>query len=437
MSGEPVLGAGEVAALLAGLRDTAADRTAVSPADADERQPVHTVYGGAHLFKADTAPRLGVLALQALEDFAPDAETFARAILLTPGVDPETVYQRVRDKLRREPVEDFRLDFEDGYGVRPDAEEDATAIGGAAGVARGLAEGTLPPLVGIRVKSLSGALAKRAVRTLDLFLATLLDRAGGRLPPGFAVTLPKITAADQVTALADTCDRLEERHGLAPGALRVELMIETPQAILDPEGRCPLLALVRAARGRAVGAHFGVYDYTAALGITAAQQRVRHSACELARGLMQIALAGTDIRLSDGATNVMPVGERDTVWRAWRTHFKDVRHALATGYFQGWDLHPAQLPTRYAAVYAFFLSGRDAAAARLRAFVEQAARATLVGDVFDDAATGQGLLNFFLRGLNCGAFTEAELHATALTSGELRSRSFLAILEGRREAAGP
>jgi citrate lyase beta subunit len=435
VSGEPVLEAGEVAALLARLRGTAAHLAALYPGDADGRQPVHTVYGGAHLFTADTAPRLGALALRVLQDFAPDADTFARAILLTPGVDPEAVYQRMRDKLRREPVEDFRLDFEDGYGVRSEAEEDATAIAGAAEVARGLAGGTLPPFIGIRLKSLSGELARRAVRTLDLFLATLLDRAG-RLPPGFTVTLPKITAADQVAALADTCDRLEERHGLAGGTLRVELMVETPQAILDPDGRCPLLALVRAARGRAVGAHFGVYDYTAALGITAAQQRVRHAACDLARGLMQIALAGTGIRLSDGATNVIPVGERDTVWRAWRTHVKDVRHALATGYSQGWDLHPAQLPTRYAAVFAFFLAGRDAAAARLRAFVDQAARASLVGDVFDDAATGQGLLNFFLRGLNCGAFTEDELRATGLTAGELRSRSFLRILEARRATSG-
>jgi len=436
VSTEPVLAAAEVAALLAPLRKTAATLAALYPGEAEGRQPVHTVYGGAHLFTADTAARFGTLALRTLDDVAPDAGTFARAILLTPDIDPEALYERVRDKLRREPVEDFRLDFEDGFGIRPDAEEDATAVAGAAAVARGLAAGTLPPFIGIRVKSLSGELARRALRTLDLFLATLLDRSAGRLPPGFAVTLPKITAADQVAALADVCDRLEERHGLAAGALRLELMVETPQSILDPEGRCPLRGLVRAARGRAVGAHFGVYDYTAALGITAAQQRVRHPACELARGLMQVALAGTGVRLSDGATNVMPVGERDTVWRAWRIHIKDVRHALATGYFQGWDLHPAQLPTRFAAVFAFFLSGRDAAAARLRAFVEQAARATLVGDVFDDAATGQGLLNFFLRGLNCAAFSEADVSATGLTPAELRTRSFPRILAGRRAAGG-
>ena len=91
--------------------------------------------------------------------------------------------------------------------------------------------------------------------------------------------------------------------------------------------------------------------------------------------------------------------------RAWRLHADDVRHSLVNGFYQGWDLHPAQLPTRYAAVYAFFLEGLDAASERLRNFVDKAAQATLVGDVFDDAATGQGLLNFFLRGINCGAIT--------------------------------
>jgi citrate lyase beta subunit len=433
---DPLLAPGDVTALLERLRDGAATLAIDYPGEPDGRQPVHTVYGGAHLFTAATAARLGELALRTLDQFAPDAETFARAILLPAGTDAAAVYDRVREKLHREPVEDYRLDFEDGYGVRTDAEEDATATAAARDMARGLAAGSLPPFIGIRVKALSGELARRAVRTLDLFLSTLLEHGGGRLPPGFVVTLPKVTAADQVAALADLCDRLEDRGGLAPGTLRVELMIETPQAILDRDGRCPLPALVRAARGRATGAHFGVYDYTAALGITAAQQRVRHPACDLARGMMQVALGGTAVRLSDGATNVMPLGDRDTVWRAWRIHVKDVRHALATGFFQGWDLHPAQLPTRYAAVFAFFLAGRDAAALRLRTFVEQAARATLVGDVFDDAATGQGLLNFFLRGLNCGAFTESDALATGLTPAELRGRSFLKVLEGRRSGAG-
>ena len=122
---------------------------------------------------------------------------------------------------------------------------------------------------------------------------------------------------------------------------------------------------------------------------------------------------------------------------AWRAHYDDVRSSLRQGYYQGWDLHPAQLPTRYAALFAFFLEAKERASARLSAFVAKAAQATLVGNIFDDAATGQGLLSFFLRGINCGALTEAEALATGLTLEELRGRSFVKILDARRAPGGP
>jgi hypothetical protein len=105
---------------------------------------------------------------------------------------------------------------------------------------------------------------------------------------------------------------------------------------------------------------------------------------------------------------------------------------LVGGFYQGWDLHPAQLPVRYAAVYSFFLEGLGAASTRLKNFIEKAAQATRVGEVFDDAASGQGLLNFFLRGISCGAITEGEAQKAGLTLAELQTRSFLKILEGRR-----
>jgi hypothetical protein len=163
---------------------------------------------------------------------------------------------------------------------------------------------------------------------------------------------------------------------------------------------------------------------------------MEHPACDFAKHALQVSLAGTGVWLSDGATNVMPIGkDADVVHSAMRLHYDHIRHSLAHAYYQGWDLHPAQLVTRYAAVYSFFLEGLDAAGARLSNFVESAAKATLVGDVFDDAATGQGLLNYFLRAINCGAITESEATArTGLTVDELRTRSFLRILEGRRES---
>jgi len=419
------------------------------PGESEERQPVHTVYGGAQLFKADSARRLGAIALAALNDYAPDAATLARVLDFAPTVDAEAVRSRVAAKLAREPIEDFRIDFEDGYGNRPDAEEDGHAASTAAEVARGSANGVLPPFIGIRVKPLSRELHARSLRTLDIFVTTLAQQTSRLLVPNFVVTLPKVMAPGQVSAAAAACAALERRLKLKPGAIRLELMIETPQSILGADGTSALRALVAAGRGRVRGAHFGTYDYTALCGITAAWQHMRHQACDFAKHMMQVALAQSGAQLSDGATNVMPVpahrasgGEAltdlqrrenaDAVHRAWRIHYDDAMHSLVNGFYQGWDLHPAQLPTRYAAVYAFFLSALPAATTRLRNFVEKAAQATLVGDVFDDAATGQGLLNFFIRGLSSGALTIEEARATGLSIEELQTRSFLKILDGRR-----
>jgi citrate lyase beta subunit len=349
-----------------------------------------------------------------------------------PGALADTIYARVVAKLAHEPVEDFRIDFEDGYGNRPDAEEDGHADSAAAEVAAGMGRGSLPPFLGIRIKPLTEELGARALRTLDLFLTALAARSGGRLPANFVVTLPKITSAEHVRVLVEAFQALEAALQLAPGSLRMEFMIETTQSILAPDGASNLRRFLAAADGRCVAAHFGTYDYTASCNITAAHQHMRHPACDFARHMMQVAYAGTGLWMSDGATNIMPVGERDTVHAAWRRHATDIRHSLVHGIYQGWDLHPAQLPTRYAAVYAFFLEALPDARERLTNFIAKAAQATLVGDVFDDAATGQGLLNFFLRGVSCGAITEGEALATGITLAELRGRSFVAILRNRR-----
>ncbi len=435
--------------ILARLADANRRFAAAYPGDRADRQPVHTVYGGAHLFRADVARRLGEVALRTLEENAPDPVTFARALAL-PGDETlaRTVYARVVEKLRREPVEDFRIDFEDGYGHRTDAEEDAQAVADGEEVARGVREGLLPPYLGIRIKPLSSELHGRALRTLDLFVSTLL-RGAGELPANFVVTIPKVVAAEQVAAVVEACELLERAHGLAAGALRLELMVEMTQSIIGPDGVVALPGLIAACRGRCRGAHFGTYDYTAGCSITATYQLPAHPACDFARHVMQVCLAGTGVTISDGATTVMPVGphraapgvpltpaqsdeNRAAVHRAWKIHYDDVRMSLRNAYYQGWDLMPGQLPTRYAAVFAFFLESRAEAGARLRAFVEKAAQATLMGTIFDDAATGQGLLNFFLRGLNCGALTEDEALATGLTLDELRGRSFVKMLNARR-----
>jgi citrate lyase beta subunit len=408
------------------------------PGDRTDRQPVHTVYGGAHLFKSDTAARLAGAALKTLHDYAPDPISLATALELRvpDGASPETyadrVFRRVVQKLQEEAVEDFRIDFEDGYGHRPDPEEDGHAAAAAAEVAKGLKNGTLPPFIGIRIKPLSSELRTRSLRTLELFVAALSKAAGGELPAVFLVTLTKITAPEQVATLSRALTALEKAHRLKPGSLLIELMVETPQSIFDAEGRAALPGLVAAASGRCFGAHFGTYDFTASMNITAAYQAMQHSACTFAKHVMQVSLAGTPVFLSDGATNIMPVGDRPTVHAAWRSHFSDVRNSLRQGFYQGWDLHPAQLVPRYAAVFSFFLEGFTPASERLKNFLDKAGKATLVGDVFDDAATGQGLLNFFLRALNCGAIEERDAEAAGLSVEELRTRSFVKILKGRR-----
>ncbi|MFP5246664.1 MAG: DUF6986 family protein, partial [Thermoanaerobaculia bacterium] len=403
------------------------------PGSAGERQPVHTVYGGAHLFKHDTARKLGEKAMSVLDEHGVDPFVFARAIGLD-DIHAEKIWQRVVEKLAREPVEDFRVDFEDGYGNRPDEEEDRHAEIVARELATGMREHTLPPFIGIRIKPFSQELMRRGLRTMDIVLTSLLE-SGGALPQNFVVTLPKIQLPEQVTLLADVFDAMEQRIGLKEGTLRLEFMIETTQSILSERGESNLPRFLDAARGRAVAAHFGTNDYTASCNITAAEQRMDHPACDFARHMMQVAYSGTGLWLSDGATNILPIGDRETIHRAWKLHVDHIRHSLVHAYYQGWDLHPAQLPTRYAAVYSVFLSGLSAATVRLRNFMEKAGQATLVGDVFDDAATGQGLLNYFLRGMNSGALTEEEALATGLTLEELRSRSFVKILAGRRSAS--
>lgn len=416
------------------------------PGESGTRQPVHTVYGGAHLFKADTAVRLGSLAVRSFDEYARDPSVFAE-ILGLPDRLADTIYERVREKLVREAVEDFRIDFEDGYGTRSDDEEDGHAVSAAGELASGHVAGTLSPFVGIRIKTFSEELHKRSIRTLDLFLTALINGTGGKLPPNFVVTLPKIVSPEQVAALSDIFDEMEPKLGLPSGFLKMEMMIETTQSIISYTGEIGLPKLLDAARGRCIAAHFGTYDYTASCSITAAYQDMLHPACDFARHVMQVSFGGTGIWISDGATNIMPVpphrGEglssaqieenRKVVYRAWKLHYDHCRHSLANAFYQGWDLHPAQLPTRYAAVYTFFLEGLDAASERLRNFVEKAAQATLVGDIFDDAATGQGLLNYFLRAINCGAVTEQEaLELTSLTLDELRSGSFATILKNRQ-----
>jgi citrate lyase beta subunit len=388
------------------------------------RQPVHTVFGGAQLFRAGVVERFRAVALDSLDTYAPDAATLRAVFGLSSDALAETVRARVREKLAREPVEDYRIDFEDGYGVRADAEEDGHAAAAAHEVATGLAAGVLPWRIGIRVKAPDAAGRERSARTLHTFLSALIGEAGA-LPPNFVITVPKITTAAQVAAFAQSLAELEREFGLQEGALRFEVMIETPQIVLGDDGRSPIPLLAAAGGARLTAAIFGAYDFTAALGITAAHQSLRHPACDFARNMMLVGFADSAIHLSDGATAVLPVPvhseqagialsaaaraeNQRSVHAAWGVHHDNIRHAMTCGFYQGWDLHPAQLVSRYASTFAFFIEGLDAAGGRLKNFLAKSAQATRVGAAFDDAATGRGLVNYFRRAVGSGAVTEAE-----------------------------
>ncbi len=461
----------------------------------ESRQPVHVVYGGANLFKADTINKLGKIALKSLETYAPNFVEFAGAMWLK-GADvlpnfadviedlefrladnPErvktenydawfawTIYNRVIKKLKRDAIEDFRIDFEDGYGIRPDAEEDSHAMGASDELAELLRRGdavtrrrgevdldfsasprpnvSASAFIGFRVKSFQTETYQRAVRTLELFLTNLLEKTKGKLPENFVVTLPKITRVAEVEVLCKLLDEIERQNYLRENSIKIEIMIETPQSVLL------LRELAEAGKSRINSAHFGAFDYTASFGITANHQHLQHDACRFARQMMQISLAPLGIRLSDSVTTEMPVpvhrgenlSEKQTaenkraVQIAWRKHFNNVTSSLINGFYQSWDLHPNQLAARYAAVYAFFLESADEQSTRLKNFVGKATKAMLTGNQFDDAASAQGLLNFFIRAAQCGAMTETEiLQKTDLSSAELESASFARILELKSE----
>ena len=366
-----------------------AARLADYPGERPGRQPVHTCYVPADAMRPGLAQAWGTAALAALDAHG----------LPGLGLDPalvEQVLPRVRAKLAAEPVEDLRVDAEDGYRGTADV-EDRDVVRAAEAVLADRDDGTGPPSVGIRAKSLEEATRRRGVRSLDLFLGVLGAGGAGRA----VVTLPKVTDVEQVRAFLPVLDALEQAHAVA---VDLEIQVETPQAVLGADGVLTAARLVHAAGSRLTGLHYGTYDYSASLGIAAAHQSSDHPAADFAKLVMQVAVAGTGARAVDGSTNILPVGPPEQVHAAWQVHAGLVRRALERGLYQGWDLHPAQLVTRYAATYAFFRAALPAAAARLGAYLGRRD-----AGVLDEPATARALAGVLVRGVDCGAFDEAEV----------------------------
>ena len=401
-----------------------------------EPQPIHTVYGGAHLFRRETCLKLQAKAQESFAKHAPDVGQFAQ-ILDIKSSSPENqewlvsrVFERVAAKLKNNPVEDFRIDFEDGFGPRPDSEEDATSLKAADEVAEALRSKLLPPRIGIRIKSFNGPTRSRAIRTLTFFVTRLVSQAHGQLPAPFIVTLPKVENAEQLQELDLILSGLEQHLGIANKTIRVEFMVESTRILLDTvRGICPLGNVVKAGGGRVLGAHLGAFDLTAMCDVPAPFQNLEHPLCVMTRCMMKFALEDQGIELADGTTNMLPIGDATTVRQAWRETYRQVTRALGEGFYQGWDLHPAQIPPRYAAVYSFYLDNLASATIRLKNFLEAAAQASRVGAHFDDAASGQGLLNFFRRGYSSSALTREDLMNAGLTPESLNTKSFASLIK--------
>ncbi|MGY4768870.1 DUF6986 family protein [Kribbella sp. CWNU-51] len=376
------------------------------PGDRGVRQPVHTVYVPADKYDVNTVGTWGAEATAVLSEYGGSAEVLADVLELPPGLMDE-VFERVRAKLAREPIEDLRIDFEDGYGPRSDEEEDAAAFAAARALTRSVragasadGAGAVAPYHGLRIKSLEAPTRRRGVRTLDLFVRELT--AAGGLTDGFVVTLPKVTSVEQVEAMVVVLEALEVEYGASE--LKFEIQVETPQAILGSDGTALIARMIKAGAGRVTGLHYGTYDYSASLGVAAAYQSMEHPVADHAKDVMQLAAAGTGVFVSDGSTNVLPIGDRDAVHAAWRLHLRLVRRSLARGIYQGWDMHPAQLPTRFVATYLFYREGLETAATRLRAYLGHGESGYL-----DEPATAAALAGFLLRGLDCGAVDPAEV----------------------------
>jgi len=370
---------GKKETLFASLKEANTSFQKIYPGDRSERQPVHTLYGGANLFKYDSAKALGERALEVFETYAPDHKIFGKVFGFDNNDFSQKIYNKVIAKLKTEAIEDFRIDFEDGYGNRSNEEEDETAMTAAKEVAKGIKEKTLSPFIGIRIKPFTEEMKERGLRTLDIFISTLIKETNGKLPENFIVMLPKVTIPEQPATLAAFFDILEEELKMEKGSLKMEMMVETTQSIMAIDGTNPLYKFIKASKGRCIAMHFGTYDYTASCSITAKYQEMDHPVCDFAHHMTKVALAHTGIWLSDGATNTMPIGphrgdnlttqemeeNRAVVHRAWKKGYDHIRHSLWNGFYQGWDLNPAQFPMRYAAVFAFFLESYDDAVERL------------------------------------------------------------------------
>ncbi len=414
--------------------------SAESPSFPIKSQPMHTVYGGAHLFTESTPDKVAQIASGYFSKYISNPQQLADIFGITEDSITHELFDRIILKLNSAALEDYRVDFEDGYGSRTDDEEDSAAVKATLEAAKAHTAGRLPKFFGFRVKPLTKISAGRSLKTLDIFLSNFFTNINS-LPENFIITIPKIENVEQCAVFNEVISEFERKLKLPDNYLKTELMIELPGALYSPSGAFMLPELIKASGTRILGLHFGIYDFTSSIQIPAPSQSYTHPACDEVRFLMQCAGNLYPVSISDGATSFLPlelykspasenekVLNKANVAKAWKLHFDNVLHSVHYGTFQGWDLHPSQIPARIAALQYYFLRNKLQTLDRLKRFVEQAAQATHKGGVFDDAATGQGLLNFVRRGYDCGALSESDIISTGLTLEDISGKTFGEII---------
>lgn len=290
----------------------------LTPARILPPQPVHTFYGGAHLFKYNTAKKMGEIALRGVNSYAKNGDELVR-IFVTDNNQSQSneartqhdkalfakIHSRLVNKLQTEPLEDFRIDFEDGYGVRSDEEEDEEAVRVAQETRKAIGENTLPKMFGLRIKPLNKTYLERALRTLEIYFSNLL-KDGGTLPKGFTVTAPKIENPCETEILNNALTMIENKYGLPLNSIFADLMIESPPAVFY-EGKLNIDSIVDAAGERCLSINIGIYDFTSMLGISAQSQEYKHPFAGLLRTILKPLSVQKNVYLVDGATHVLPV----------------------------------------------------------------------------------------------------------------------------------
>ena len=347
----------DLAALDARLESTDQLLETRFPGDDGRRQPVHTVYVPADRYHPDLPAQWGAAAAACVE-----ARRDRGGLAAPPGwIDGSPPRSPLAScaKLAAEPIEDLRLDFEDGYGPRPDDEEDARRRGDGEPLADAAPPG---PRRRCRpaVQVLRGAdPPPRATHPRPV--PRHPARRPAACPTGWSSRCPRSARSSQVAGHGRRSAGGSRRRRTPRRSLRFEIQVETPQLIIGADGTRPVAA-ADPRRWRA--GHRPALRHLRLQRLAAASPRPTrpcdHPAADFAK---QVDAGGR--RRHRGAPvrrlHQRAAGRRPAqVHAAWRLHAGLVRRALERGFYQGWDLHPAPaadplrrdlrvLPTRAAA----------------------------------------------------------------------------------------